>query len=191
MPSWTGYSCGKCKKRILWEGQDLYYSIGVPYISCEKCGTVNDRSYRRNEWDLMKWPKKIPVYITTVIAGSFLGAGSGLAVQGLAIEKLGLTPWGPTAMWALCGAVIGLLVFGRWQKKAIQESRDRLTDESYRRTLLSLRIAAGSVVDIKGSPTERVFPTARRMGTVMIWFFVVMAIFVGFAFGIEHFFPVN
>jgi hypothetical protein len=53
------------------------------------------------------------------------------------------------------GAAVGLLVFGRWQEMAIEESRERLTDESHRKALLSLGIATGSPADLKGSPREQ------------------------------------
>jgi hypothetical protein len=175
------YKCGKCKSLILWETHGIYYAIGVPYLSCENCGTVNDRSYRRNEWDLMKWSTKLLVYGTTALWGVFFGFGAGAAIPEIAKEKLGWTLWGSVGMWAVGGAAIGVLMFRRWQEKAIQESRHRLSSESYKQTLLRLGIAAGSISNIKGSPTEMALFSPRRMVILVICLFAAMAIFVVFA----------
>lgn len=188
MPTWTRYSCAKCKKPIRWEGHDLYYAIGVPYLSCDDCGTVNVRSSRRNEWDLMSWPRRLPVYITTALGGLLFGTAGGLALPMLAKEKLGLTLWGPEAIWAVAGAAIGLFIFARWQTKSIHESRERLAHETYRQTLLSLGIATGSITDLRPGAMPRIFPSARRVATILGWPVAVVALFTAFAFVLEHFF---
>jgi DNA-directed RNA polymerase subunit RPC12/RpoP len=146
MPSWTSYSCGKCKKRIVWEGRDAFYEIGVPYLECPKCGTINNRSNRRNEWDLMSAPKKASVYATAVLGSVFLGAGGGVAVSLGAQQAFGLEPWGSPGVWITAGVVVGFAIIGRWLLNTINDSRLRLEDESYRRTLIQLGLLDASYV---------------------------------------------
>src|SRR5260370_33664499 len=99
MAGWTFYTCGSCRKRITTESEDTFYAIGVPYLKCERCGTVNDRSSRRNEWDLMRWPMRAAIVATVVFFGVIIDAGGAALVLVALDTGFGIlhrsagTPW--------------------------------------------------------------------------------------------------
>jgi DNA-directed RNA polymerase subunit RPC12/RpoP len=149
MPAWTLYSCGNCKKRISVETQDTFYLIGVPYLRCERCGTINDRSTRRNEWDLMLWPMRAGVYATAAFLGAAFGGGGASALLAFSAEKFHFSNRVTGTLWGtvlIVGGAIGAMLYWQWGvKAAIRESRERLSDATYIETLLSLGLASGSL----------------------------------------------
>jgi hypothetical protein len=168
MAAWTFYNCGNCRKRITTQAQDTFYSIGVPFLECERCGTVNDRSSRRNEWDLMLWPMRAAVYATAAFFGIIIGAGSattllvvGAALFGVAAQVTG-TLW---LVLTIIGAAVGVKLCWQWgAKPAIRESRERLSNAPYVETLLRLGFACGSLDEGIQRPAQRGLSLGARLG---------------------------
>jgi hypothetical protein len=150
MARWTFYSCGKCKERITTEAQDTFYAIGIPYVKCEHCGTFNDRSSQRNEWDLMSGLMRGGIYATVAFFGIFGGVGGAAILVVVAESAIGFSRETAGMLWLLLsivGAAIGVKLC--WQlgaSSAIRESRARLSDASYVGTLLRLCFAHPSQV---------------------------------------------
>jgi hypothetical protein len=168
MAAWTFYSCGNCKKRITTEAHDTFYLIGVPYLKCERCGTVNDRSSRRNEWDLMLWPMRVGVYATAAFFGIIIGAGSATTLLAVGAQVFGFSARVTGTLWvvlAIIGAAMGVkLCWQRGAKSAIRESRERLANVPYVETLLRLGFACGSPGQgVQRSP-QRAVSLGARLG---------------------------
>jgi LSD1 subclass zinc finger protein len=157
MASSTRYTCGSCKKRIGTETHTLFYPIGVPYIKCAACGTVNVRASQRNEWDLMTWELKVRCFVEVAFLGVFVGLACGAAVSELGKEKLGVPLPGSVwfVFWPLLGALMGVVAMSYWLKADIRRSRKRLVDEEYVETLVRFGIVSSSPGHLRPEPTVR------------------------------------
>jgi hypothetical protein len=150
------YRCGGCKKRMTREIATLFYPLGVPYIQCPHCGSLNLRSASVNEWDLMTLDLKARCFVELTLFGVFFGGAAGSAVSGIAKDQLGFPQpssfW--FAFWPLLGVLLGIVVMSQWLKARIRKSRERLANDDYAATLVRLGIASGATHRLTAGPAN-------------------------------------
>jgi hypothetical protein len=131
--------------------------------------TARNRSTRRNEWDLMLWPMKAGVYATAVFLDAAFGGGGASALLTFGAEQFHLSNRVTGTLWGtvlIAGGAIGAMLYWQWGiKSAIRESRERLSDASYIKTLLSLGFASGSLEQgLQGAPHRRTVSSGAILG---------------------------
>ena len=155
MATWTFYTCGNCSKRIATEAQGTFDAIGIPYIECQHCGTVNDRSTKRQEWDLMSPLMRAGIYATVGFFGIFGGIGGASVLVLGADYAFGLSRQTAGALWlvlsVICACFGVKLCWNIGASAAIRESRARLTDAIYVQTLSRLGFVRSSGLDSRRS----------------------------------------
>lgn len=78
MGHWTTEKCRNCNKMLTSSYGGSAFTIGVPFIDCPYCGTVNDRSNSYNEWGLLDDNQKMGIifiaWLSSIIYGTVWGA---------------------------------------------------------------------------------------------------------------------
>ncbi len=136
MPTFIRYKCAKCRKSL---GTDQpYFSIGVPFLICDSCETVNIIAENKTEWDLKTPYKKFSTSFDVWGLGIIIGAGAGL-VCGLLLQEVLKVKSGLIFVPLIAlGIFVSLPFFLKGLKKDIEASRLRMKDENYRSVLKHL-----------------------------------------------------
>lgn len=143
--------CRACGKSIAGAGPD-YRAIGMPIVECPHCGSVNRRSGRVNEWELIPSDAKLSL----AFLAWFWNTGYVL----LAVLFVGLplmraawpdAPWGPlnedapfdlpsvTIFLSFVGG-LGALVAWLRMRRQIAASKFRMSHAAYREALRQIGI---------------------------------------------------
>ena len=77
MATYVKRSCPQCKN-VLEPRGPLYFSFGLPFVQCSKCGILLNRQEHINEWFLMDWFKKLVWSLKGVVSAGVLGYGGPL-----------------------------------------------------------------------------------------------------------------
>ena len=136
MPTITIYRCSSCKKHLSTEDGGAFSEIGVPYLHCKACDTINLRDSRTNEWDLLVGSfRRIACYAYVPLLGIFAGSGAGLIAQELLKVCLkdccNMSLPAADYLWLIVGSIAGCSLFARMLRNRIKESRIRMKDEGY------------------------------------------------------------
>lgn len=134
MPTFIFYTCSNCNSRI--ETQDAYHSIGSPYTTCQKCGSVFNISKNRNEWELKKPGERTMFYSKVIFFSLWLGAGGGGVITLFAKDLAGIA----VSYWVSVPIGIGgfYWMLSADLRGSIKASQERMMDPNHRRILQKL-----------------------------------------------------
>jgi hypothetical protein len=151
LPSYRFIKCGNCGRNHESFGSP-YEVIGTPYFTCFHCNRLNSQARIINEWDL-KWDSEKRKYLFYMLFFSvFLGAGVGLmsvAIFSISEEFIWLS-------FGICWLLMYGLLFLYFNKQ-VEDSRKRLSNPDYLRTLIQLGILRSNseiAIRILGKPPK-------------------------------------
>jgi hypothetical protein len=162
-------SCGQCGFTLQnWDVASR--GIGVPFLECPVCGSVNDRSTMGNEWDLMPGSQKTKLLALTFYwgfaVGGVLSAGLGLLAMEIWPSLKRLSVASPEALVIIIvGLSIGIGGNFFLLRREIMKSRHRLSDPDYAYVLEknypgSLQVIRSVLPNV--GPRQEVVPTAAN-----------------------------
>lgn len=131
--------CGNCGKVLTGWTPD-YRGLGIPFVKCEGCGAINNRSSKINEWEAKDVAEKIGyvivVFWTSLMVSIIPLLGLGFLAISLFPElgEKNLTFGGLISAWVVAWLPGGIFFFVRL-KKNIEESNRRMQNEEYRKIL--------------------------------------------------------
>jgi len=140
--------CGACKKSFTGGYVQVYSGIGPPFVTCERCGAVNNNSGSVSEWSLRSTLEKgifLFEHVFSIIVRCVLWMlPITVLLATLDIFESHETD-GPFILTLvavfLCLVSFGLLRFFMRLKRAIQSSNARMQDADYVAELVRLGLA--------------------------------------------------
>lgn len=140
MGYYINQKCGSCNKSLTGGYVGNYSGIGEPFVTCDKCGVINNNSDRVNEWKI-KSPTSRLLFVFQHILSVVFYYGFGAAFAGsILLAKNFINSMAGFVAIVGCSIALGLLRFFFRITKAIEASNARMENASYIAKLKSLRL---------------------------------------------------
>ena len=140
MAAYVNERCVRCRHSLTGGFVPDYYQIGKPIEKCAKCGALNSRASKSNEWELLSRWRQAKHWMLATVWGWCYSLLLGIMVIPFFASKMNPERVGETfaegAWWMYPSALaISLSVSYYRLFNRIRQSKERMADTGYRAEL--------------------------------------------------------